>query len=402
MKIAIIADPIDNQKGGVHVYTKEVVNGLIAAHSHHTFMLVRERKDLSLLNVKQIVIPNIRIGLGLAALRLFIIVPLVLWWNKVDAVFEPAHFGPFNLPRRIRRITMIHDLTPFLFPHYHRFHSQILQKIFLPGILRRANVILANSVHTAKDILRFFPDTRSKVVPILLGCDPIFKPMPASQFLEEAGIHKPYWLAVGTIEPRKNLVRLLDAFAQWRKINDNNGQLVIVGQKGWRSEAFYEALEKHPYTSSIVLTGYVSDESLAVLYTHAVGLIYPSEYEGFGLPVLEALNCGCPVICSGVSSLPEVGGSAVLYVDPLDISNIVTQMTTLFSLSEEERNHKISASLAQAAKFRWSNHVQTLLKILDQLELRKSLDEWTMATNTTTHFGIKKDISLSSKKLNAS
>lgn len=381
MNIAIIADPIDNQKGGVHVYTKEVVDGLIGVQSHHSFILLRERRDPSITSVKQVVVPNFRIGLGFAALRLFFIVPLVLWWHKVDAVFEPAHFGPFNLPRRILRITMIHDLTPFLFPQYHRFHSQLLQKIFLPGILRRADLILTNSKYTAEDILRFFPDTRSKVVPIHLGCDPEFKPMISTSYQKEAGINTPYWLAVGTIEPRKNLVRLLEAYASWRAKTSQEVQLVIVGQKGWKSEAFYEALEKNTYKSSVVLTGYVSDKVLAGLYAHAIGLVYPSEYEGFGLPVLEALTCGCPVICSGVSSLPEVGGEAAYYVDPLISSSIVEQMTRVYNLTVLERREKIIACLAQAAKFNWSNYVNTFLKILNLLEQQKSLDEWTLPSS---------------------
>lgn len=368
MKIAIIADPIDNQKGGVHVYTRELAHALLADPGHHSFLLVRERRDPLLQGATQIVIPNIRIGLGLAALRLFFLVPLVLWWHRVDAVMEPAHFGPFNLPRRIKRITMIHDLTPLRFPHYHRFHSQLLQRIFLKGILRRADLILANSRHTASDIGEFFPFAKPKTKVILLGCDPAIRPASHRPLPASLGIRQPYWLNVGTIEPRKNLVRLLQAYTAFRKAAEERVLLVITGQRGWKSEPFYEALADHPFREDIILTGYVSDEDLSILYSHALALIYPSEYEGFGLPVLEAMSCGCPVICSSVSSLPEVGGDVALYCDPYSIDDMSKQMGALHAFSAAEKATLREKALQRASVFRWADHVRQLHEALEALE----------------------------------
>jgi glycosyltransferase involved in cell wall biosynthesis len=365
MRIAIIADPIDNQKGGVHVYTRELVAHLLRQEGGHAWFLVRERRDPSLQGVRQIVIPNIRIGLGLAALRLFMIVPLVLWWYRVDAVFEPAHFGPFNLPRRIRRITMIHDLTPLLYPQYHRFHSQLLQKIFLKGILRRADLILANSRHTAGDIRRFFPETVGRITTILLGCEPAMRPAADRSRFAGRRVSDGYWLAVGTIEPRKNLVRLLEAYRIYREEHGEPADLVIVGQRGWKAEPFYEALQAHPYRADIHLTGYVSDEELAALYSHALALVYPSEYEGFGLPVLEAMACGCPVICSDVSSLPEVGGDVALYIRPFDVRSMVDAMSEVRALSGEERAALRRRCLERAALFSWASHARQWLAAVE-------------------------------------
>jgi glycosyltransferase involved in cell wall biosynthesis len=366
MRLAIIADPIDNQKGGVHVYTREMVRALLADPRDLEIILIREKKDPGLTRVRQIAIPNIRVGMGLAALRLFFVVPLVLWWHRVDAVLEPAHFGPFNLPSRIKRITMIHDLTPILLPQYHRFHSQLLQRLFLKGILRRADLILANSNYTAADIARYLPEAGPKTVPILLGYDPVFKPAPSSEWLDASPIATPYFLTVGTIEPRKNLLRLLEAYTLYRR-EGGTANLVIAGQRGWKADPFYEALDNHPYRSDIHLTGYVPDEMLAVLYTYATALVYPSEYEGFGLPVLEAFACGCPVLCSGVTSLPEVGGDVAQYVDPSDTPAIAAAMIRLDALPHMAREDLKMACMQRAARFSWEAHVMQFHQALARL-----------------------------------
>lgn len=367
MRLAIIADPIDNQRGGVHVYTREMVRALLANPGKLEIILLREKKDPGLKDVRQIAIPNIRVGMGLAALRLFFIVPLVLWWHKVDAVLEPAHFGPFNLPRRIRRITMVHDLTPILLPHFHRYHSQLLQRIFLKGILKRADLILANSRYTATDIARYYPRAAVKTVPILLGCDPVFKPVHSDTRPGMANMSTPFFLTVGTIEPRKNLLRLLEAYELYRSQHQGTASLVIVGERGWKAEPFFKALSVHPFRANIQLTGYVTDELLAELYTHAEAMIYPSVYEGFGLPVLEAFACGCPVVCSGVTSLPEVGGEVAIYFDPSDSRDIVKGMLRIEALSEAERRTLRESCLQRASRFSWEDHVKVLHQALDTL-----------------------------------
>ncbi len=361
-RVAIIADPIDNQKGGVHVYTRELVSGLKPYSEYIDIILIRERFDPDLTEFRQIVIPNVRIGLGLAALRLFFIVPIVLWWNRVDVVVEPAHFGPFNLPSGIKRVTVIHDLTPLLFPQYHRYHSQLLQKIFLKGILRRASLIVANSDYTASDIDRVFPFTQGKVVAIHLGFEPGMKPVGNEKFIDHLVGKKRFWLAVGTIEPRKNLHRLLTAYQQFRASTLVCIPLVIVGERGWKADSFFEALAHHPFKSDIHLTGYVTQDQLIELYSQAIGLVYPSEYEGFGLPVLEAFACACPVICSRVSSLPEVGGDIAWYVDPFDEADLADQMERLYQLPDDDRMRLKQKCLDRSVLFNWDIHAREFVR----------------------------------------
>jgi len=369
MRVAIIADPIDNQKGGVHVYTRELVKALEQHSQQHEYLLLRQRRDPSLQRLEQLVLPNLRFGLGLAALRLFFAAPWLLIRNGADAVLEPAHFGPFNLPGRIRRITMIHDLTPILFPQYHNWHSQQLQRWFLPGILRRADLVLSNSQSTTRDLHQHYPPTQGKVNTILLGADHLQRqPVGHRHYLKEQGIDQPYWLSVGTIEPRKNLLRLLEAYRQFRERVSDPVLLLIAGQRGWKAEPFFQALEQHPYREDIHILGFVPDEALSELYSHALGLVYPSEYEGFGFPVLEAYACGCLVVCSNNSSLPEVGGAWAFYHDAYQASGIARAMEQLFALPAAEREQRRRAVREWSASFTWKAYVEKMEDALTALK----------------------------------
>lgn len=349
MKIAILADPLDNQGAGVHVFTKELINALVQIGKADQLILFREKVDPNL-PVQQIAVPNIHLPIGFASLRLFILIPWLLRKYKVDVVFEPAHFGPFNLPNAIKRMTMIHDLTPLLFPHYHRWHSQLLQRLFLPSILRNTHWVVTNSKHTQSDVERTFPFTRDKISHLYLGKNDIYKPTLDPQRIQDMGIDDPYFLYVGTIEPRKNVVVLLAAFTTLcQQNNDNATHLVIAGQLGWKSEAFQHALAQHPFRHRIHVLGYVALEDLPILYTHAIALVYPSEYEGFGLPIVEAMACGTPVITARNSSLKEIGEGAATFFATADATDLALKMqdTKLRPIGKD-------ALMQHAAQFSWS------------------------------------------------
>jgi len=176
MKIAILADPLDNQNAGIHNYTKQLIQSLYSLKPNHEIVLIRTKNTGEFPNFKTIVVPTTNLPIGYQSIRLFFILPIILIKEKVDIVFEPAHFGPFNLPKRIARITMIHDLTPIILSDYHRFHSQMLQKLFLKHILQKANLVFVNSANTEKDVLKVYPFTKGKTVKILLGKDNVLQP----------------------------------------------------------------------------------------------------------------------------------------------------------------------------------------------------------------------------------
>lgn len=367
MKIAILADPLDNQNAGVHIFTKSLIEELISSDDAHTYVLVRQKYDPSLPDkVKQIVIPVKPIP-GFASLRLFVQVPLALRKEKVDVVIEPAHFGPFNLPSSIKRMTVIHDLTPIIFPEHHTWHGQILQRIFLSRILSKTDHVITNSQNTSRDLEHYYPNTKDKNTAILLGKDRSYTPTIDPQVLIDNGIRNRYFLTVGTIEPRKNLELLLSAFEKVIDESQEDISLVIAGGLGWKTESFEKALAEHPYRDKIIMLGYVDKKILPALYSQAIALIYPSIYEGFGFPVLEGMSCGVPVICANVSSLPEVGGSLALYIDPTSERDLIGHMQTALAYTVEEREAIKDKSVTHSDQYSWKNHAATFLSVIDKL-----------------------------------
>ncbi len=365
MRIVILADPLDNQQAGIHHYTRNLVEHLAQIDIRGEYYLVRRKRDGLFPAGRQIIIRNYRIP-GYAALRMFLIIPMRLMRMKADVVVEPAHFGPFNLPRRIKRVTVIHDLTPVMFPRMHRIHSQLLQRMFLKGIIRRATLLITNSDNTSNDVIRYCPGAAHKLKRIYLGRDEGVTFNEDRSTLLRYAIEKPYFFFTGTIEPRKNLVKLLDAYTLFRENTGLSHLLVIAGSRGWKSRQFFRKLAKHPYADDIRLCGYVDRKALSSLYSHAVALVYPSHYEGFGLPVIEAMNCGTPCLLSNTSSLPEVGGEAARYFDPNDIISIAESMERIVK-DDELRDECSARAKLQAARFSWSHHVRAFDEAIKNL-----------------------------------
>ncbi len=364
MRIAIIADPLDKQSAGIYEFTRNLLEKLPKVSKTHDFCFFRFKVDSSL-SVHQEEVKNPIGILNKDPLRIFIKLPQAIKkWNP-DLVIEPAHFGPFNLPKHIKRVTVIHDLTPIKFPGLHRFHSQLLQRLFLPGILKRADLIVCNSKNTLNDVLEYSPQAQGKIEFVHLGKDDSFKPKIDPGVLFKYGIGESFFLFVGTIEPRKNLNKLLSAYEDFKTKTSSPHQLVIVGAKGWKSKSFYRQLQASPFRKDIVLPGYVPAEDLPVFYSMATAFIYPSLYEGFGLPVLEAMACGAAVITSNTSSIPEVGGDAVLYVNPNSVNELSQQMQ-LINEDNNCRTQLKEKALAQANQFSWERFTREFINLLEE------------------------------------
>jgi glycosyltransferase involved in cell wall biosynthesis len=366
MKIAIIADALDYQYAGIYYYTKELINAIAKIDKKNEYWIVRSKSsgDISP-NVKELIIP-IKKFPGAAAFRLFVSIPQILAKKGVDIVVEPRHFGPFNLPKHIKRVTVIHDLSPIHFPQWHQFTSRFLQQLFLPSILKRADYIITNSEFTAQDVIQHFPFTKNKISGVLLGKEPSFTPQLNKSVLNKYHLKKPYLLHTGTIEPRKNLNLLLKAFEQIKKEATTDLQLVLVGKPGWKSQAFFEAIKQSPFRKDIKLLGYVEREELPALYSQALAFVYPSHFEGFGLPVLEAMACGTPVLVSDNSSLPEISGKAGLLFESNNQNDLVEQLHKIIN-SSALRTSLATKSLQQATLFSWENTAKKTIAIFENL-----------------------------------
>lgn len=365
MRIAFLADSLDTQYAGIHIYTKKLLNALSKTDKENEYLIIRSMVKNEFEGFEEIVLPNYSFP-GYKSYRYFIQIPRVMVKRKVDIVVEPGHFGPFNLPKSIKRITVIHDLTPLLFPQYHTFIGQSLQRIFLPSILKNTDHIITNSEYTRQDLIKFFPFTKDKSTATLLGKDKIFTPRKDESVLKKYRITKPYILFVGTLEPRKNLPVLLEAFNKFKKTTGENHQLVFVGKKGWKSEEIFQKMEASPFKKDIILPGYIEREHLPILYSMAEVFVYPSLYEGFGLPVIEAMACGTPVITSNISSLPEVGGAAGIYFDPNSSEELTDKLSKV--LGDDDLRKSLGAQgLVRATQFSWKKTALKTKAVFERL-----------------------------------
>jgi glycosyltransferase involved in cell wall biosynthesis len=236
--------------------------------------------------------------------------------------------------------------------------------------LDEADAILTNSETTKRDIVERLKIPSDKIHVTHLGADECFRPMPKEAIqpvLERHGLHKPYLLFVGTLEPRKNLETLILAFNLLKEKNRIPHQLVLAGQKGWLSEPIFRAIEASPYRSDIVLTDYLEEGDLPALMNGAEVFAYPSFYEGFGLPVLEAMQCGTPVVTSNVSSMPEVGGDACLYADPHSMEEIADRILSVVQ-SADLKKTMMEKGIARSKRFSWEKCARETLAVYEGLK----------------------------------
>jgi len=364
MRIAILADPLDNQRAGVHYYTRMMIESLLEFEGEHDYLLVREKASDEYPEAETMVVPRQTIP-GAASWRLFYQIPRKVKKWQPDVVIEPAHFGPWNLPPHILRATVLHDLSAIRYPQYHRFHSSLLQRLFLKRILKNTDLIIGNSNFTIRDLSEWAPGLSEKSVAIYPGRDPFFHPDMRPEALRSLGIGRPYFLYTGTLEPRKGLLTLLDAYARYRDESGAKTLLVLTGAMGWKTGSIRQAADRHPYKSDLIFTGYVSREQLRALYSQTLAFVYPSEFEGFGLPIVEAMSCRAPVIAARNSSLTEAGGEAALYFETGNAGNLKEKMLQLSS-DESLRAALLKASPEHIEKFSRGNFARKLMAQLKE------------------------------------
>lgn len=290
---------------------------------------------------------------------------LELWRNPPDAVFIPAHVLPVVC--RPPAIVTVHDLGYL----YHPAAHTALQRLYLDWTTRRharvAARIVADSTSTKADLVAHYGADPDRIAVVPLAAGPDFKPVPAAvaeMARARAGLpaEGPYVLHVGTLQPRKNLPRLVRAFARIAGAHPDL-HLVLAGATGWRAQDLTAVARAAGVAGRVHLPGYVGEELLAGLYTGAVAVAVPSLYEGFGLTALEAMACGAPVVAANTSSLPEVVGDAAILVDPLDEAAIAAGLTAVVA-SEDERRRLTALGIARAAEFTWDRTAREVARAI--------------------------------------
>ncbi len=287
--------------------------------------------------------------------------------DKLDVLFVPAHTLPVIRKQGLKTVVTVHDLGSEYLPKMHQAKQRAYLGFMQRYQLQNATRIIAVSKATKEDLVKRIGLEPEKITVVYEGFDKdLFKQLKGDVLVNSLSQYKlnkrGYFLFVGTVQPRKNLERLIKAFAD----SDFAGEekLVIAGSKGWLSDQIYELPKQLGIEDRVKFLGYVPEKDLPALYSVSVALLFPSLFEGFGLPILEAQACGCPVLTSNASSLPEVGGKGALYVDPTAINDIVKGIERVKGKGEGVK--LIKAGFENIKRFSWEKCARETLEVLKQ------------------------------------
>lgn len=370
MHIGIDAHAIGAQQGGNETYIRNLIRALAAldADNRYTIYLANAQAAAEWQNGFVAQHPNFSVRL-LPPPTPLVRVPVFLTYElrrrPVDVLHVQYTAPPF-CPAPV--VATIHDLAFEHLPETFTRRGSLQLKLTVRRTARRAARIATVSEYSRQDLLRTYRLAPEKVVTTYNGIEPHFTAQPraadeAAQVRQRFGIARGFLLAVGSLQPRKNLERLIRTYARLRREQpDFAPQLVIVGRKLWLAESIFAEVSRQPWASDVILTGYVGDDDLPALYRTASAFVYPSLFEGFGLPPLEAMACGTPVITSNISSLPEVAGSAALLIDPLNEQELAAALQRI--LNDQPLRARLRAEgVRQAAKFTWRDAAEKTLQL---------------------------------------
>lgn len=365
MKIAIDIRAAGGEKAGKGWYTFNIVQSLLQIDSQNSYILYSKEKTPGFDHFKNANVRIFKTPGSLWHLR----VAHDITKEKADIFFAPSSYIiPSILPKSIKTILTVHDLVAFLYPNSHNKKATIIEKLLLKRALKKAAHVCAVSENTKNDILTRFNYNAKKIDVVYCAASEEYRGISREnlqKFITQTNLPANFFLAVGTLEPRKNYLNLIKAF---KEVSDRfpDYYLIVVGQKGWNYEEIYELIKTNYLNKKVHFLGYLSGKSLLNLYNLARALVFPSFYEGFGIPPLEAMKCGCPVIASHTSSMPEVVGESALLVNPESPTQIADAMIKLIK-DPELADQLREKGLRQAEKFSWEKSAKKLLKIFTKI-----------------------------------
>jgi glycosyltransferase involved in cell wall biosynthesis len=289
---------------------------------------------------------------------------------QADVVFSPTHY----VPRFVRtpRVFSIMDVSYLHYPEL--FTKKDLYQLtkWTEYSVRHSEKIITISEYSKHAIMEAYNLASDRVVVVYPGMSMRVSkntPKQTVSLVSKYGIDGPYILSVGTLQPRKNFVRLIEAFS---RLEDKSTTLVIVGKKGWMYEEILSAPSVYNVKDRVKILDFVEDDDLALLYSKAECFVLPSLYEGFGLPVLEAMVYGCPIVVSQVSSLPEIAGEAAIYVDPMKVESIASGMSeALKSRGTKEEKNRVQIGKKRVDLFSWKEAAKKVLSVLEEVGSKK-------------------------------
>ncbi len=373
MRIGLDAIPLATPRTGVGHYTFELARHLALAAAEHDFQLVSPFPFDPPIASEELP-PNlqaIRPQIGPWRRRWFAVgLPLYLKQASIDLF----HGTNYDVPlwSKCPSVLTIHDLSLLLYGSTHVGRLVRRGRYRLPIMARRAAAIITPSEAVKREVCQYLKMKPSKLFAVPLAARSIFHPVPAEEsepVRRRFKIGDNFILFVGTIEPRKNLATLLQAFEEILRQTSLRPQLVVAGKVGWLTDKLFTQVGESEAADRLVFTGYLGDEDLRALYSSCSAFVYPSLYEGFGLPVLEAMACGAPVITSEIPSLMETAGPAARLVPPSDAQVLAKNVVDLLE-NESERQYLSRAGIERSQQFNWENVARATLDIYSEVANR--------------------------------
>ncbi|MBU1446043.1 glycosyltransferase family 4 protein [Patescibacteria group bacterium] len=365
MKIGIDVREVIQEKAGKGYFTANLVLNILKLDKKNEYFLYTNQKlenFAEFANVSLKIISNKGLKWHKKVLK-------DAYKENLDVFFAPTSYviPAKHNPKKIKVITVVHDLVALLFPAKHNKKAVWVEKFFIKRAIKKSALICAVSKNTKKDLIKKLKCDEKKIHIIHNAASGIYKQIPTmelSEILENNDFPEHFILSAGTLEPRKNITSLIKAFAQITE-KFPKYKLLIVGKKGWYYDKIFKTVKTLALEEKVVFLGYVSDEDLVALYNLATIFVYPSLYEGFGIPPIEAMQCGCPVITSNTSSLPEVVSDAALQVEPNNIEKLAFEIESLLK-DNKLRQKLIARGFKQAMKFSWEKSAKKALELFEK------------------------------------
>ena len=370
MRIGIDARTI-SEKGGCRTYLLNLIENLLKIDCDNHYVIFYNSKNFlgKFKDAEEYVVKP-----GQKSLQLVydhISVPSKVKKYKLDLIHTPKSATSLFY-RNIKNVVTVLDMIPLKFPNSERLPNRIYWKIQLPIAIKKADIIITISKSSKEDIIRMFKVPENKVRVIYLGHRKEMKPLDREnigikRIKEKYLLPDKFILFVGTIQPRKNLDKVFKAFALLKKRGKlKDHRLVVCGRLGWLYKPTMNLINELDIQEDIKILDFVPDEDLPYIYNLANLFVFPSQYEGFGLPVLEAMACGVPVITSNKSSLPEIIGEVGIMIEPEDIQSLADNINKVLD-DEDLREEMIKKGLKQAKKFSWDKCARETLEVYKSL-----------------------------------
>jgi len=373
MRVGIIGYGIDTPvraSTGIGRYTLELLRALAAVRPRLEVMLLTPGAPGPLAGengVQWVRLPGCRLLPALVTLG-NLLIPWMARRKRLDVVHDPTGATPFLLGAGgARSVVTIHDVFAWSCPGHSTPLDTLLYRHWLPRVLPRVDAVITDSETSRADIVDYLSIPADRVEVIYPGVSTTYHPMPADEAAQIAARYSlpaGYILFVGSVEERKNLRRLLHACARLWQAGERR-PLVVVGARRWKHSRIMQAMRELDLGQHVIFTGYVSEADLPALYSAADLFVFPSLYEGFGLPPLEAMACGTPVVCSNAASLPEVVGDAAIMVDPYDVEGLAEAMRRVLADADLREELRVKG-LARAKHFSWEKAARETIEVYHQ------------------------------------